>query len=982
MRTSPLAALLVLTACAAPGLASPPQGAAGEPAADKADAPAFTPIRFGDADEYSYTREYFPGADHDPAFLDPADVLGQPVGSRLARHAEVVEAFRAWAAASDRLQLETYGHTYEGRPLLRAVFSSPANLARLDELRADHAKLNDPRGLSDGEAEGLVESLPAVAWIGYSVHGDELSGVDAALALGHHLVASRDAEIAELLDGLVIVMDPCMNPDGRMRIISQIEQSFGYVQNLDYASMHRGRWPGGRGNHYLFDMNRDWMTGIAPETRGRWRAVLDLPPQLFVDGHEMSGLDTFLFYPQARPHNREYSPHVQHWQSVLADAAGAAFDTYGWGYYTREWADAWYPAYSDFFGTLNGAIGMLYEQGSTDGQALLRASGEVVSYREAVHGQVVASLSNLRTLHANRSEILAGYLAERRRNVSAEQPDADRMFVARPDGSGRLDRLVRTLVAQAIEVERTTAGAELGTATDVFGRSHDELDLPAGSVIVRVRQPQAPLVRAYLGFDPRMTRETLEEERTQLERGEGSKMYDVTAWSLGRAFDLDCYWTDATDVDAQTVAASASTWPGTAGALEGGGIVQTDRPATAYVVDGRSDRTPRFVARALERGLAVHLATKDFDAGGRAYPAGSLLVRVHENVRLMADGDDTDAPERARIAALVDEVARDSGVEVRPLATLRAPSGGPDLGGQTFELLERPRLAIVSGEGVDRSEFGHVWRFVDEELRMPASHLEASSLGRYDLRRFNVIVLPSGAGSAARDASNALDEWVQAGGTLIALGSSASALTGTDLTRVVRRRDALDRLDEFAWLVERERAARAVAIDPDALYDGPTTSGAASTEADPKPKTTASEESATAAPDAELADAWARRFSPSGVILRAERDRAHWLNAGARADDLPVHLGGSTALLAPGGVAVPLRLAAPGELRLGGLLWPEAEERIADTAWATVESRGAGQVILFADSPVFRGFWHGTARLLANALTLGPGAGARPPLGR
>jgi len=982
MRTSPLAALLVLTACAAPGLANPPQAPAAEPAGAQAGAgSAFTPIRFGDADEYSYTREYFPGADHDPAYLDPADLLGQPVGSRLARHAEVVQAFRSWAEASDRLQLETYGHTYEGRPLLRAVFSSPANLARLDELRSGHAQLNDPRGLSEADAERLVDRLPAVAWMGYSVHGDELSGVDAALALGHHLVASRNADVAELLDGLVIVMDPCMNPDGRMRIISQIEQSFGYVQNLDYASMHRGRWPGGRGNHYLFDMNRDWMTGIAPETRGRWRAVLDLPPQLFVDGHEMSGLDTFLFYPQARPHNREYSAHVQHWQSVLADAAGAAFDAYGWGYYTREWADAWYPAYSDFFGTLNGAIGMLYEQGSTDGQALLRESGEVVSYREAVHGQVVASLSNLTTLLEHRTAILSGYVEERRRNVSDQQPDADRMFVARPDGSGRLDRLVRTLVAQGVEVERTTEDAELGSVTDVFGRTSDELDLPAGSILVHVRQPQAPLVRAYLGFDPRMTREVLEEERTQLERGEGSKMYDVTAWSLGRAFDLDCYWTEAAGIDAEPVAPSASIWPGTAGELAGGGIVWSDGPATAYVVDGRSDGVPRFVARALEHGLAVHLATKDFDAGGREYPAGSLLVRVHENVRLLADDEGTDAPERARIAALVDEVATSTGVQVLPLGTLRAPGGGPDLGGQTFELLERPRLAIVSGEGVDRSEFGHIWRFVDEELRMPASHLEASNLGRYDLRRFNVIVLPSGAGSAARGAQGALDEWVQAGGTLVAIGSSASALTGTDLTRVVRRRDALDRLDEFAWLVDRERAARSVKVDPEVLYEGidPASAEESAEEASPS---NGSGESGSSAPDPELADAWDRRFSPSGVILRAERDRAHWLNGGARADDVPVFLSGSTALLAPGGVAVPLRLAAAGELRLGGLLWPEAESRIADTAWATVESRGSGQVILFADSPVFRGFWHGTARLLANALTLGPGAGTRPALGR
>lgn len=959
----PNAALLVLTACAAPlpGFAEPQQHA--EALVE------FTPMRFGDGDEYTYDQEFFPGAHYDLGQLDPAELLGQPVGSRLARHEEVVQAFESWAATSDRLQLSTYGRTYEGRPLLRAVISSEANLARLDELRDAMARLADPRGLSEGDGEQLMQDLPAVAWMGYSVHGDELSGVDAALALAHHLIASTDADVAALLDDVIIVMDPCMNPDGRMRIVSQIEQSFGYVQNLDYASMHRGRWPGGRGNHYLFDMNRDWMTGIAPETRGRWRAVLELPPQLFVDAHEMSGLDTFLFYPQAQPHSGEYSAHVQRWQSVLADAAGAAFDAFGWGYYTREWADAWYPAYSDFFGTLNGAIGMLFEQGSTDGQALLRASGEVVAYRASVHGQIVASLANLTALAKHRDEILRGYLAERRRNVSDEQVAADRMFVAREDGSGRLERLVRTLTAQGVEVERTTAAFSIDGATDVFGRVHDELGLPIGSIVVRVRQPQAPMVRAYLGFDPRMSREALEEERRQLERGEGSKMYDVTAWSLGRAFDLDCFWADGVAIEAERVVADSATWPGTVGTLEGGGIVERDRPATAYVVDGRSDRVPRFGALALERGLAVHVATEAFDAGGRAFPAGSLLLRRHENVRVAAE------EERARFVSTLDGVAREAGVEVHGLDTLRSPGIGPDLGGGAFQLLERPRLAIVGGEGTDRSEFGHLWRFVDEELRTPASLLEAGSLGNYDLRRFNVIVLPSGAGSAALDAAGELGGWVEAGGTLIAMGSSAGALAGSELSDVVRRRDALDRLETFAWLVDRERAARQVSVDLAELYDGVTTQEQTETDADLAAP-------GIEAPDAKAGDAWARRFAPAGVILRAERDRDHWLNAGARADELPVFFSGSTALLAPEGVTVPVRLGAQGELRLGGLLWPEAEARIADSAWATVERRGAGQVILFADSPVFRGFWHGTARLLANALVLGPGAGASPAIGR
>ena len=245
-----------------------------------------------------------------------------------------------------------------------------------------------------------------------------------------------------------------------------------------------------------------------------------------------------------------------------------------------------------------------------------------------------------------------------------------------------------------------------------------------------------------------------------------------------------------------------------------------------------------------------------------------------------------------------------------------------------------------------------------------------------------MLVLPDGAGGAARDAAGRLQEWVEAGGTLVAIGSAATGLTATDLSRVVRRREALQDLDTYAWRVDRVRAARAPAVDLAVLYgDLPREAATSEPDGSAEAEEGEAERLAGGALDPEAADRWLRRFSPSGVILRAERDVEHWLNGGARAEELPVFVSGSTAFLAPDGVDVPVRLGRAGELRLGGLLWPEAEARLADAAWATVEGRGAGQVILFADSPVFRGSWHGTARLLANALVLGPGAGADQPMG-
>ena len=214
------------------------------------------------------------------------------------------------------------------------------------------------------------------------------------------------------------------------------------------AARTRGRWPYGRTNHYLFDMNRDWMVGVAPETRGRWKVLLEWRPHLFIDAHEMSGMDTYLFYPQSHPRHPAIDPAIFEWQGRFAADCAHDFDRHGWGYYTREWADAWYPAYSDAWGSLNGAVGMLYEQGRVGGQPLMRASGEVVSYRESVHGQVVASLANLRTLARDRDALLADYLANRSRNVDPAGEAAARAYLIDPRRQPRACRAVgRYLVA-------------------------------------------------------------------------------------------------------------------------------------------------------------------------------------------------------------------------------------------------------------------------------------------------------------------------------------------------------------------------------------------------------------------------------------------------------------------------------------------------------------------------------------------------------
>ena len=963
--------LSMLLGCAAPAGATQ---ASAQPAPQAPE--GSRPIRFGDPTELAYDAPFFPGARYDAALATPDSILGQQHGSRLSHHAEILACFRAWAASSKRIRVETFARTHEGRELVWAAISSPANLARLDAIRADTARLADPRNLSDAEAQRILAG-PAVAWMGYSIHGDELSGSDAAVALGYHLVASQDADVAALLDQLVIVIDPCLNPDGRERIIGMVEQSAGLTPSLDYASMHRGRWPYGRGNHYLFDMNRDWMAGTQPETRGRWRAVLSFHPQLFVDAHEMGSDDTFLFYPQAEPHNPQLPAGQQGWLARYAADAARAFDAHGWAYYTREWADAWGPFYSDAWASLTGAAGILYEQANTMGFPLKRESGRVLTYREAVHHQLTASWANLGTLRANRAEALRDYLANGRANVAAETSGNGRMLVVKPSGNlRREEELLRTLIEQGIEVHRAEAEFEAKNVEHAEGTRSESASFPAGSWLIPARQPARQRVRAFLDFDVRYDKEALQREREELERKGRSKAYDLTAWSLPHALDLDAAWVDALEVRSAPITTSERARPALA--------AKAPEPApVGWIVDATDDDALGFAARALVLGLAVHWADEAFTAGGQRFARGSLLVRRAEN-----EGDAQTVWERVRRAA--------EGARVTPVP---APSGlapdaeQADLGGQHFRLLSRPRVALLANSPVASDAYGHLWHHLDQRVGVPFSILDAQSLGDYDLRRFNVLVLPPSYGirGVLEPLKQALASWVESGGTLIACGSSAAELTKgrLGLSQVALRQDALEELAAYAKDAERDRSAHAVVIDEELVWNGPKEDAkpgekpAEGEMAAEKPGEAAAEsgkpEKESAKPDKDE-EAHARLFAPQGATLRALVDPDAWITCGIDAI-LPVLVAGPDILLAKSPVTSAVRLEQARALRLGGLLWPEARARLAESSWLTVERKGHGQIVLFAAPPAFRGYHLASARLFANAVVLGPGLGADQPAG-
>ena len=967
MRTSALLARtrvllpLVLLACAAPGTSV----ARTAPQSTPGSAQGFQPLVIGDPPA-GELEPFFPGSSYDGAILEPDEVLGRALGTRMASHEEVLAIWRGWDQQSPRVALESYGRTHEGRELVVGIVTSPANHDRMKGILSAIQRLADPRGLTPAEEEALLAETPAIAWMGYSIHGDETSGVDGGLGFAYHLIAAQGDEIEHLLDETVVVIDPCMNPDGRERYRAMMLQSAGAVPSLDADSLSRGRWPWGRGNHYLFDMNRDWMVGVAPETRGRWSVLRRFPPQLFVDAHEMGALDTYLFYPQSQPHNPHLPESLKRWHKVFADAQGAAFDQRGWSYYTREWADGWGPYYSDAWGALNGAVGMLYEQAGYGGQPLRRASGEVVTYRESAWHQAVASLASLSTLVQHRQEVLRDFVAFRRANLALDAPERSRAFVLIPGRHPSRERwLIETLLAQGVELERRSAAVTVRNAHSALGEERAELELPAGAIVVPPSQPLSSLTRSYLAFDLRIDDATLREEREELERKGRSSLYDHTAWCLVHALDLDAWWCDPparSEGGQEALEAVEAPQSGLAPAQD------PQAPVYGWIVDGTDDTALAFAARALELGLAVQLADKPFESAGRTFARGSLLVRRHEN--------------QPDVAQSVERAARASGALAWPTAGARAPADGPDLGGQHFRLLARPRVALLAGSPVSVSEFGHLWHLLDRELGVPVSLLEATALSSYDLRRYNVLVIPPAGGNLRAllaPLKDDLQAWVRSGGTLIAVDSAARTLADKELglSTVRELSDVLDERAAYREAAQREWASRRIEVDPAAVWGGPQDGQEA--EAEPPEEGRASGDK-DRGEEAQREDRWRRRFMPRGATLLGLCDDQAWITAGC-GERLPVLSDGEHVLMARSPARTAVRLAPAGELRLAGLLWPEARELLAESAWLTVERLGHGQVILFAAQPAFRGFHKASGRLFANAVVYGPGAGADQPLG-
>jgi hypothetical protein len=954
-------------------------------------------------------EELFPEARFDPAIPTQLEVLGVQHGQRPIRHDELMRYLRALDEASPRMRITPYARTHEDREMVYLAIGEPEMIAELDGFRADHAARTDPRGRAAGDDAALLEGAKAVAWMAYGIHGDELSSVDAAAALAYWLVAGEDEAAATLRRELVTLIDPCENPDGRDRFLAQT-RSFGHRRpNPDLEDLsHTTVWPWGRGNHYLFDLNRDWFSMVQPES-ARSGVIASWNPQLMVDSHEMGANDTYLFSPPRHPFNPHLPPsHHAWWQRFAADQA-RALDARGYPYYTREWNEEFFPGYGSSWSSYLGAIGILYEMSGTEGTLVRQRSGGVRTYAQATEHQLASSVANLQTLADNRAEILADFVNDRRQAIEAAGRGPVTAWVL-PEGRHpeRTRKLVALLRAQGIEVLGGAAGSArvAGLRDARTGESVDPASLSGALWLARVDQPAGPLVRQLL--DPHVPMEAafFREQREHLERGKGSRLYEITAWSLPLSYGVEAYW---------TAESPGEGWSEVAVDEAEGTLELTPRPF-GYLIDGVADPVAPALAGLLQRGITIRVAEKPFRVDGADYTRGTLLIQCEGNP------DDVEAQ--------LAEVARRHDARIRAVSTAKAESG-PDLGGRYFHPLVAPRVGVWTGSPVSPSAYGALWHLLDEQLDLRFAALDVSQFGRKDLGRYNVLVFPpvfGGANVYRRLIGSAgverLKRWIEAGGTVIGIGGGAEFLAdeGTELTRTRLRRQALDRyppvvLGPAAELAEAGGPFRAVGArapekaEPDegkddqgkkkgddvirsSPYDvapilGPGAAPFAEghDQGTPVPLVPVDladwvkpflppAKTKPEAEDLERADRRLRTFASRGTFMRLEIDGNVWMAWGLP-EELPALALARDTLVAEAPVQVAARFADIERLHLGGLLWPETAGRMANTAYVTREAVGRGQVILFLNEPEFRGWTLGTRRLLLNALLLGPGMGTR-----
>jgi hypothetical protein len=681
----------------------------------------------------------------------PSNFLGYEIGTQFSRHHQVVDYFKSVAATlPNQVKLEQYGKTNERRPLYLAYVSSEENIKNLETIRENNLKNT---GLLKGSASSTDV---AIVWLSYNVHGNEASSTEASMLTLYKLLTERE----DLLKNTVVIIDPCINPDGRDRYVNWYNETASQPYDIDRkASEHNEPWPGGRPNHYLFDLNRDWAWATQVESASRLQVYNKWMPHIHVDFHEQGINEPYYFAPAAEPFHEIISDWQRDFQTEIGKNHAKYFDAEGWLFFTRERFDLFYPSYGDTYPTYMGAIGMTYEQGGHGmaGLGILNDEGHVLTLVERLTHHTTTGISTVEIASKNATKLNSEF---------AKFFDNSNLKYKSYILKGNTDKLnsVKALLNKH-EIAYENPNTSKVSGYNYTTGQQSSMNVDNNALIVHTNQPKGKMVKVLFEPDAKLS---------------DSLTYDITAWSVPYAYGLD---------------AIASTSKVSSNKLFERKSLEIIYDAYGYVSKWNSLDDAQFLAELLKAKFKVRFTEKPFTSADKKFERGSLVITKGDNSHIKD------------FVANLNSIAQK---HTQSLTTIRTgfSQTTPDIGSPDIKLVNKQKIAVLSGDGTSSLSYGEIWHFFEQQLHYPITSINTDNLSRTNLDKFNVLIIPNGYYSSVLNEGNMkkLKDWVRAGGKVIAIDGALRSFAGKDgFNLKYKESEDDDKKDNLTPYADRER---------------------------------------------------------------------------------------------------------------------------------------------------------------------------------
>lgn len=741
---------------------------------------------------YAQDYEWLPGGTYDPAVPTPKSVFGYEIGDYLTDNLQMVDYIHKLQVSTNRVKVFEYGMSVERRKLYLLAISSPENIARLEEIRTEIAKLTDPRQTTLAEASNIAQNTVPIGWMNFGTDGGETSAFEAGLQVAYQLAAGTDALTNKILQNTVVIINPALNPDSHQPFVAWMKSSTIAGGTADpNASEHFGEWfISSDGNHYKIDLNRDAFALTQPETQAASKVLHHWNPQVWIDNHGQP--NEYYFAPFTSPMNLNYPSSLRKWATEIGKNSAKYFDRFGWTYTKDENYDIYYPGYWDSYPAFNGAIAATYESdgGGSKGFAWKRSDGTIVTLRDAIHHHFIANLATLETLADNRQGILTDFYNFFKTGMDEVDREKYKSFVLTPGNDPeRLNDLIQLLLRHNIEIYKVNQALSSKRSETYFDRSPKTRTIIAGSYFIPLKQPQKRLIKTLMEPDPKMEESFLKEvnERRSrdaklgsLVRKEGHGFYDVTAWALPLTYGVPTFFTE--DITSTSGMEQITSNP-----VSNGGVIG-EKAGYAYLISYSSNTGAKLAGKLMQEDYNLALALLPFRNQGKDFPKGTIIARVQRN------------PES--LHQRIKELAKEYEATVYSTNTAWGENG-ISLGSKYVRPLKNPRIMVLTKQPTRAVAFGSVYSVLTQRYGLKFTAVRTSRFNSTDLSLYNVIIFPDGSPSGYEDflGENGVEKlktWINNGGTMIGLkgGAAFTAREDIELTDVKVVREVDEQNDE------------------------------------------------------------------------------------------------------------------------------------------------------------------------------------------